>query len=260
MSSFAPEIITHIDSFPITNTFLNTLLVDSILIGGAVAITKKISLLPGKLQNAAEYLLETFYDMTYSIAKDRAKQIFPYFMTFFLFILVANWSGLLPGVSSIGFFEEHQGKKELVPLMRATSSDVNTTFALAIISLVATHVMSIKTLGFKGYVNHFFSFTPIYFAPIFLFVGLLEIVSEFTKVVSLSFRLFGNIFAGEVVLTIVSGMFSFLLPLPFLLLEVIVGFVQALVFSMLTFVFMTIMTTPHHAEEHAKEVSKSNGV
>ncbi|QQG40502.1 MAG: F0F1 ATP synthase subunit A [Candidatus Levyibacteriota bacterium] len=255
MSSFAPEVITHIGSFPITNTILNTLLIDSFLIGTTYAVTKKITMLPSKLQNAGEMLLETFYDMTASIAGERTKQIFPYFMTFFLFILVANWSGLLPGVSSIGFFEESHGKKELIPLIRGATSDVNTTFALAIISLVATHVMSIKTLGLKGYFSHFFTFSPIYFAPIFVFVGLLEVVSEFTKMISLSFRLFGNIYAGEVVLATVSNIFSFLFPLPFMLLEVIVGFVQALVFSMLTFVFMTIFTTPHHAEEHAREVN-----
>lgn len=257
MSSFAPEIISHIGSFPVTNTILNTLLVDSFLIGIAYAITKKVKLLPTKLQNAGEMLIETFYDMTQSIAGERAKQIFPFFMTFFLFILVANWSGLLPGIGTIGFFEQsHEGKKELIPLLRGATSDVNTTFALAIVSLVATHLLSIKTLGFKGYVSHFFTFSPIYFAPIFIFVGLLEIISEFTKMISLSFRLFGNIFAGEVVLATVSGIFSFLFPLPFMMLEVIVGFVQALVFSMLTFVFMSILTTPHHAEEHTtKEVN-----
>ncbi len=250
MSSFAPEVLTTLGPLPITNTLLNTLLVDTVLIGLTAAVTKKISLLPNRLQNAGEALIESFYEFTESIAQSRARKIFPYFMTFFLFILIANWTGLLPGIGSIGFFEKaHDGHgTTIIPLLRGTTSDVNTTFALALISLIATHAMSIRMLGFKGYVSHFFSFSPIYFAPIFLFVGILEIVSEFTKVVSLSFRLFGNIFAGEVVLATVSGMFSFLFPLPFMLLEIIVGFVQALVFSMLTFVFMSIMTTPHHVE------------
>jgi F-type H+-transporting ATPase subunit a len=108
--------------------------------------------------------------------------------------------------------------------------------------------MSITTIGIKDYIGRFISLNPIY-----LFVGLLEIVSEITKVISLSFRLFGNIFAGEIVLGTVSTIFAFIFPLPFLMLEVIVGLIQALVFGMLTMAFMAILTTPHH--EEAKEVS-----
>jgi len=112
--------------------------------------------------------------------------------------------------------------------------------------LVATHLMSIKALGIKEYISHFISLSPI-----LLFVGILEIISEITKLVSLSFRLFGNIYAGEVVLETISHIFAFIFPLPFLMLEAIVGFVQALIFAMLTMVFMVILTTPH---SEAKEV------
>lgn len=238
MSSFAPEIIFQLGPLPVTNTLLDTLLVDAILIGGALYIGRKLTLIPtNPLQNITESVVETFYSLTESVGSHAASKIFPYFMTFFLFILFTNWSGLIPGVGSIGINDEHHG---LIPLFRAATSDLNTTLALALTSAVATHMLSIKTIGIKDYLSRYFSFNPIN-----LFIGVLEIISEITKVVSLSFRLFGNIYAGEVVLLTVSSIFAFVFPLPFLLLEVIVGIVQALVFSMLTMVFMSILTTSH---------------
>ncbi len=237
MPSFAPETILQIGVFPITNTILDTLLVDAIIIGGTFYIAKKITLIPtNHFQNAIEFITETFYNLTESVAQHATAKIFPYFMSFFLFILLANWSSLIPGVGTIGI-REH-GK--LIPLLRGTTTDLNTTLGLALISAVATHMLSIKTIGIKNYFSRYFSFNPIN-----LFIGILEIISEITKIVSLSFRLFGNIFAGEVVLLTVSSIFAFVFPLPFLLLEVIVGMVQALVFSMLTMVFMAILTTSH---------------
>jgi F-type H+-transporting ATPase subunit a len=186
--------------------------------------------------------------MVESIAGSRVVHIFPYFMTFFLFILIANWSGLIPGIGTFGFFHHTEEGKELIPLFRAATSDVNTTFALAIISAIATHMLSIRFTGIKDYLSRFFSINPLN-----LFIGVLEMISEMTKIVSLSFRLFGNIFAGEVVLLTVTGISAFLFPIPFMMLEIIVGLVQALVFSMLTFVFMAILTTPHHAE-HKEQI------
>jgi len=156
----------------------------------------------------------------------------------------------LPGVGTIGIFH---GKDEFIPFIRATTSDINTTLGLALISASATHIMSIQTLGIKEYVSRYFSFNPLY-----LFIGLLELVGEVTKVISLSFRLFGNIFAGEVVISTISGIFklsAFIIPLPFLALEVIVGLVQSLVFAMLTMTFMAILTTSHHEEEKGGEVA-----
>ncbi|MDP3988290.1 MAG: F0F1 ATP synthase subunit A [Candidatus Levybacteria bacterium] len=243
MVSFASESIAHVGGFPITNTFLNTLLVDAVLIGACVSIKKNLSLIPGFFQNLIEFTIETFYNLTESVAGKNASKIFPYVSSFFLFILISNWTGLIPGVGTVGFFED--GK--LVPIMRSTTSDLNTTFALALISTVATHMLSIKTLGGKEYLSRYFSLNPIN-----LFVGVLEIISEITKVISLSFRLFGNILAGEVVLFTVSSIFAFIFPLPFMLLEVIIGLVQALVFSMLTMAFMAILMTPHYEK---KEVS-----
>lgn len=237
MAPFAPETIFQLGFVPITNTFLHTLLVDCLLIAGTFYINSRLTLIPNNFfQNAMESIIETFYGLTESVAFHTASKIFPYFMSFFLFILLSNWTILIPGVGTIGI-REHG---ELIPLLRGTTSDLNTTLGLALISAVATHMLSIQTTGIKEYLSRYFSLNPLN-----LFIGILEIVSEITKIVSLSFRLFGNIFAGEVVLVTVSSIFAFVLPLPFLLLEVIVGMVQALVFSMLTMVFMAILTTSH---------------
>jgi len=247
MVSFAAEPIFSVGYFKFTNTLLDTLIIDVILVSLCLFISKNIKMIPGILQNGIEYVVEGLYGLTESVAAERTAKIFPYFMSFFLFILLINWSGLIPGVGTIGFFHEAEGKKELIPLVRAASSDLNMTLGLALVSLVATHAMSINTVGIKDYLSRYFSLNPI-----FLYVGILELIGEVTKVISLSFRLFGNIFAGEVVLSTVSSIFAFIFPLPFMLLEVIVGLVQALVFSMLTMAFMAVLTTPHHAPEEVR--------
>lgn len=262
MSSFAPETLLHIGSFPITNTLIHTFIVDGILIGTSIYIAKNSILVPKFFQNIVETVIEGAYNFTESIAHKPTKYIFPYVMTFFLFIFIANSTSLLPGFGSIGFFhkeetkeltktekgvdEKHEKEKkvELIPLLRGATSDLNTTLALALISVFATHMLSIKITGIKDYLSRWFSLNPIY-----LYVGILELTAEITKIVSLSFRLFGNIYAGEVALATVSNIFAFLLPLPFLLLENIVAVIQALVFSILTLVFMSLFTTPHHAVE-----------
>lgn len=239
-SSFS---LFHIGSLPITNTLLDTLLVDVIILGFTFLVIRNLKLMPGKIQLLAEYIVGGLYSFTQNIAGKNTDKIFPYFMTFFLFILISNLSGLIPGITTVGIKNGHS----LTPLLRSATSDLNTTLALSLISLVATHYLSIKAVGIKDYISRYLSLNPV-----LLFVGVLEIVSEITKVISLSFRLFGNIFAGEVVLETVSGIFSFIFPLPFLMLEFLVAFIQALVFSMLTMAFMVILMTPHH--EEAKEV------
>lgn len=269
MPSFAPEVIFYLGSFPVTNTILNTLLVDFIIIGFALLASRKLAEVPTKLQNFTEYVVESAYNLTSSIAGNRANMIFPFFMTFFLFIFIANFTNLIPGINTFGV----QEGKHLTPFLRGTTSDLNTTLSLAIISLTATHAMSIKTLGITEYLSRFIPFFPFFISVlrgkpkfaidkssainifmsllnpfILVFVGILELISEFVKLISLSFRLFGNIYAGEVVLHTISNFFAFVAPIPFLMLEVIVGFVQALVFSMLTMVFMVLLTTSHHDE------------
>jgi F-type H+-transporting ATPase subunit a len=238
--ALAPEVIFSVFGLKITNSIIATILVDTIILSLVYKIKKDISLIPTKIQSIAESVISYFHSLTEQIAGKFTVSIFPWFASFFIFIFFANIIGLMPGFGSVGFFVHEHGEEIFVPLLRATTSDFNATFALATISIVATHVLSIKYNGIKEYAKRFFSLNPIY-----LFVGLLEIVSEFTKVISLSFRLFGNIYAGEVVIHTISSLAAFVAPIPFLLLESIVALVQALVFSMLTMVFMTILIAPH---------------
>lgn len=243
--SLAPEVIFSVQGIKLTNSLLATFLVDIFLLFGVFKIKNNLSPIPGKLQVIVESAFSYFYSLTEDISGKFVDIIFPWFASFFIFIFFSNIIGLLPGFGTVGFFEHGEEGEIFVPLLRATTSDFNATFALAIISLVATHFLSIKYNGLIPYLKRFFSLNPI-----FLFVGILELISEFTKVISLSFRLFGNIYAGEVVLRTISSLAAFVAPIPFLLLESIVALVQALVFSMLTMVFMTIMITPHHEESH----------
>ncbi len=232
-----PEVIAYFRSFPITNTMFVSWIVTAILSALGFWVGRNPKPIPSGIQNSFEAIIEFGYNTVEELAHSKAQVFFPLVMTFFLFIVTANWLGLLPGFATVGFFVSEHGKQAFVPLLRSPNSDLNATLALALLSAVATHLFAIRYLGIKSYLLRWISLNPI-----FLFVGILEIVSEFTKVVSLSFRLFGNIFAGEVVLATVTGIFAFLVPLPFYLLEIIVGFVQAAVFMMLTLVFMVLLS------------------
>jgi F-type H+-transporting ATPase subunit a len=238
----APATIFHIGAFPVTNSFLNTLVVDALLVAAVIAVNKNLSMVPNMFQTLTEMLMDTVYNLTESVAESRAPQIFPYFMTFFLFILIANWTGLLPFIRMIEVPTSHG---EFAHLFRAASTDLNVTLALALISIVATHSMSIRTLGIKEYISRYLSFNPFN-----LFIGLLELFSEFAKIISFSFRLFGNIFVGEVMLGQLSTFMAFILPVPLIMYELGVGVIQAVIFGMLTMAFMAILTTPHNIEGH----------
>ena len=238
----AAEPLFHIGSLPITNTFFTTWFVTLFLLGFAFAATRKLAKVPTGIQNFAELCVETVQDFVSPIAAEKSKVFLPIIASFFFFILLGNYMGLIPGFGSIGFFEEHEGTKLFVPFFRSINSDLNTTLALALVSAAATHFYAIKYLGIKNYLGKFFSLNPI-----FLFVGLLELIGEVTKVFSLSFRLFGNVFAGEVLLTTASTkLFAFIVPIPFYFLELLVGFVQALIFAILTLGFMVILTSKSH--------------
>ncbi|MBN1822776.1 MAG: F0F1 ATP synthase subunit A [Endomicrobiales bacterium] len=236
MISLAPEKVIQISGLSVTNTVAATLLTDAVLIAFVWVVYRKVALAPGGVQNAVEIFVEAFHNLTEQVAGSRVKSIFPWFASLFIFIFFSNFLALLPGYGVFGLEEHHK----IVPFLRAPSSDLNVTLGLALVSVAASHVLSVKYVGLWGYLKHFFSINPL-----FLFIGILELVSEGTKLVSLSFRLFGNIFAGDVVLGQVSSYLSFLAPVPFLMLEVVVAVVQALVFAMLTMVFMSVLTEKH---------------
>ena len=231
-----PEVIGYYKNFPISNSLLTSWIVMAVLITVALVVRFKISLVPtSKFYNLSETVVDFGYDTVDDLAHDKAKVFFPIVMTFFLYILFGNLLGLLPGFATVTF--------KGVPLFRSINSDLNMTLGLALTSAVLTHGFALYYLGIVDYLKKWFTLNPI-----FLFVGLLELVGEVTKIISLSFRLFGNIFAGEVVLSTISSIFAFVVPLPFYFLEIIVGFVQAAVFMMLTLVFMVLLSEKHGTE------------
>lgn len=243
--SLAAEIVTTIAGFPISNALITTWLVMGVLIILSYLVTKNMPLVPGDAQSIAEMLVGGLYDFFSSVTGKYVKDVFPLVATLFLFILTANWVGLLPGVGTIGLF---RGEQEFIPILRGATADLNTTVALAIIAMVSIQYFGFRTAGIH-YGKRFVNFAN----PIYFFLGILELISEASKVVSFAFRLFGNIFAGEVLLTVMAFLMPFVVPLPFLMMELFVGFIQALVFSMLTAVFLSVAIAHGEHEKHAAE-------
>ncbi len=240
----APEVIGHIGTFPVTNSLVFSILVTILLSVFAIVFSRKITVIPGKLQSFIEVIFEYVYDLGESLAQSRIETFFPWVMTFFLYILAANLLALFPGVSTIGVNVMQEGQQKFIPLLRSINSDLNMTLSLALLSVVATHFFSLKFIGVTDYLKRWFSLKMF---GVFLFVGILELVSEFTKIISLSFRLFGNILAGKVLLKTSWSVSAFIVPLPFYFLELVVAFVQAAVFMILTLVFMVMLSEKHHS-------------
>ena len=256
----------------ITNTLPAAWLSMLILILFAVFAFRKPKIIPNGLQNFAETLVEVLLNFIESIVgEENARRFLPLVGTFFLYILLSNLMGLLPGFGSILVTGVHKGHITRVPLLRSTNADLNTTIALALVSVVATQYFGLKTLRLS-YLSKFFNFRKLrqFFASLIgrrprpkgmqlaidfmlgigdAFVGILELISEFIKIVSFSFRLFGNIFAGEVLLIVIGFLAAFVAPLIFMGLEVFVGFVQALIFSMLSLIFFSTAVAHHGGEE-----------
>ena len=257
------EPVAEVGGFPITNSLLNSWAAILIIVIFSVLIKKKISIIPGKMQNAFEMVIEGFLGMFDAITGSRklSLKFFPLVFSFFILILVSNWLGLLPGMGSIGQVQLHDGHSMFIPYLRAGTADLNTSLALAIIGVVASHIFGVVTIGLWAHINKFINIKAfleipkkikedpmiLMINPIKAFVGLIEIIGEFAKVASLSFRLFGNIFAGEVLLASMSAILAFGLPIPFMFMEVLVGLIQALIFSVLILSYLLMATT---AEEH----------
>jgi len=256
------EQIFRIHNFSITNSLLNTWLAVFIVVIFGWFFKSKIKLVPRGIQNVVEAAVEIFLDVFDSVTGSREKTLkyFPFVLSFFVFILLNNWLGLLPGVGSIGQVVREHGGKVFIPFFRGGMADLNTTLALATIGVVASHIFSVLALGFWKYINKFINFkalieipkkvlhepTILIVNPIKVFVGFIEIIGEAAKVASLSFRLFGNIFAGEVLLAAMSAILAFGLPIPFMFLEVIVGLIQAFIFSILILAYITMNTMEEH--------------
>jgi F-type H+-transporting ATPase subunit a len=276
------EAIGHIGPFTLTNTILTGWISSLVLIVLFWAGTSNARLVPSGIQNFVETISEFILSLCESVAGPaRGREFFPMVGTIFFFVVVSNWMGLLPGFSTIGFWEAphhepagavvdthaedatkakepalkekaqakekagaadaHAEELVLVPIFRAASSDLNTTLAIALVSVLFTQIVGLRHLGGE-YVGRFFNFKG---GPIGLYVGLLELIAEFAKIISFTFRLFGNVFAGEVLLAVITFLLPWLVVLPFYGLELFVGFIQAYVFAVLTLVFMSLATESH---------------
>lgn len=297
--SLAGEAIFSAGPAWLTNSLITTLIVDIIIIALALAATTRMQLIPTGWQNFVEYMIEGLYGIAESVAGANARKFFPWVMTIFIFVIVSNYSGLIPGVGSIGFYHpykgsgEHalnaevatveadggmklamadgslslirpvadvaapaaaaEGDKKFIPLFRAPSADLNVTFALALITMVMVQVWGVRELG-ASYFRKFWNIQGEGFMKgIWGFVSILEIVAEFSRILAFGFRLFGNIFAGEIMLATMAFLITFFVPMPFYAFEVFVGFVQAFVFMMLALVFFNMATISHGHDDHGDE-------
>ena len=241
--SLKAQQLFSIGGLNITNSFLMTLVVSLILIVFSYILSRKISLVPGKLQSAVEMGFESLLGLMESTlgSMQKAEKYFPLVATVFIFILTSNLLGIFPGVGS--FMYNNSGAE--VPLFRSPAADLNFTLAFAVISVLVTNIIGMASVGVFKHLGKFFNFK----GPIDFFIGILELISELAKIISLSFRLFGNVFAGEVLLTIISFLAPYFIPLPFMMLELFVGMIQAFIFAMITLVSIALHTTAH-GEEH----------
>lgn len=252
--TLAPEILFQIGPISITNTLVNAWIAILFFLLFALALRGKIKLKPRKLQNVCEFILEILFDYFDQItgSREKTKKFLPITGSIFLFILVSNWLGLIPGTGSISLGDNI--------LLRPANSDLNLTVAMALTSVIGSHLLGFVSIGFFTHIGKFLQFRNIFKSirkrPIAIFtafvefgVGILEIISEIAKVLSLSLRLFGNIFAGEVLISVIGALVSFLVPIPFLLLEILVGLIQASVFAMLALVYLTIASGMPHSSE-----------
>lgn len=241
--ALAPETVFHWGSIPITNSLLMSWVVVAILLIVSFLVGRRVSLIPGKVQVAFEMLFTIALDYIEETLEDKklARKFFPLLVTIFLFIFTANVIEFTPGIGSLGFFTGADGK-EFIPLFRSMNTDFNTTLALAVIVFMVIEITGITVLGFLKYFKKFVNVS----SPLGFLVGIMELFSEIARLISFSFRLFGNIFAGEVLIMVAMAFLPAFLPVPLMLFEVFIGFIQAAIFALLTLFFIKIAITEAH--------------
>ncbi|MEX0913163.1 MAG: F0F1 ATP synthase subunit A [Candidatus Paceibacterota bacterium] len=245
----APDIVTTVFGVPITSTLLTVWLTMLLLVGLAFLVKKNLSMQPGKLQNFFEMVIGGAFNYISDVleSKQLAHRFFPLIMTIFLFILTMNWVGLLPGVDSIGVYKEAESHGEvvnkLIPFFHPPATDLNITIAFALVAFVAIELAGVTLLGLFKYAGKFINFR----SPLAFVIGLIELLSELARLISFSFRLFGNIFAGKTLLMVVMFLATpYLLPVPLIAYELFVGFIQAFIFAILTLFFIKIAIEEPH--------------
>lgn len=279
-----PEPFTKLGPIYITNTLIATWMTVVVLLGFFYMATRRMRLVPSGLQNLAEALVELILDFMEGVAgKENARRFFPVIATIFLFVLVNAWMGLLPIFNVFGWgehgvsepllhsilpsvFPEYDGFIVETAMLRPANTDINVPLMLALVSFLAVEYWGITAVGFRNYTGKFFRFGQffqgigrllsgkvkegigvLFYGAIDIFVGFLELLSEFVRIISFTFRLFGNMTAGEVLLLMMMFVVPLLWPNIFYFLELMLGSIQALIFAGLTLVFATLAVTPHNA-------------
>ena len=266
-------------NFTITNALFTSWITVIVIIILAIVIRSKLKEIPRGIQNFFEVIIEGALSLCDQVTNDRALslKIFPIAISVFFFVLVNNWFGILP-LGGFGLIEKGEQGLSFVPFLRGGTADINTTLALAIMAVLGANIFGVFSIGIWKTFNKYVNLkvigeigkkirkdpTVILVAPITFFVGLIEIVGEFAKIASLSFRLFGNVFAGEVLLVSMAALVAYIVPIPFLFLEILVGVIQALIFSILLVVYFTIGASDHdeheHEETHKESIIINNSV
>ncbi len=239
--SLAPKIVGTFLGLNITASMLSAWLTMMILITLAYYIGKKMKAVPTKIQSLFEIIVGGAYAYVLDVLEDKKKadRYFPIIMTIFIFIVSINWVGLLPGVASIGFFDENNS---LIPFLYPSATDLNITIGFAIVSVITIQLSGILAMGAWKYGGKFLNLS----SPLGFVIGIIEFFSEIARLVSFSFRLFGNIFAGKTLLVVVMFLAPYFLPVPIYAYEIFVGFIQAAIFAILTLFFIKLATEEPH--------------
>jgi len=240
----APHVLGHVGPVAITSTLVTSWLTISVLCVGAFLFRSHIALVPSRLQVVLEAIIGSGFEYTKETLESEtlAQKYFPVLATQFFFILGANWLGLLPGVTSIGFYQTVHGVKEFAPLLYPVNTDLNVTIALSLIAVATIEVAGILALGAFRYGGKFINFH----SPLAFLIGIVELIGEIARLISFSFRLFGNIFAGKTLILVAIFFIPLILPVPIMAFELFVGFIQALVFAILTLLFIKLAVAEPH--------------
>lgn len=240
----APEVIGYIFNLPVTNTLIMVWFVALVLVAMAVIVRRNLREVPGKFQLVLEELIGYVHGYVEETLGDKvlAKKVFPLVITIFVFVLGANWIGLLPGVDSIGLYQEVHGETKLTGFLHPANTDLNVTLAISLIAFLAIEILGVSMLGALTYAKKFFNFK----SPLAFMVGIIELFSEFARLISFAFRLFGNIFAGKTLILVAIFFLPYIVPVPLLAFEVFVGFIQAFIFAILTLFFIKLAVEEPH--------------
>lgn len=234
--SIKAETLLTFQNLHITNTYVSSIIVIIVFLLLALHYQSQAGKVnKSKLYYILQFTFQGIHSFFKTVLGDKIEPVYPLIGSLFLYIMLSNWFGLLPGVGSV-LINVGAHEKEFIPLLRGSTTDLNVTLALALVAFFSIQYNGFKYLGVRGYLGKFFNFSN----PISFIIGILEVISEFSRIISFSFRLFGNIFAGEVMLAIIAFLVPVLASFPFLVLEVFVGFIQGFVFAMLTAVFINL--------------------